>query len=108
MTNTEIDEIVSKGQTDGATLYKVVDILHRITIVLNWLIAAVGVVLSFFAANSVGFGGFIAGLFFTSIFCAILYAGAVLSSHGAKVLVNISFSNLALLELVRNSSAPKA
>ena len=98
MTNDEIAEVVSKGQEDGATLYRVADALYKVAMAFNWLIGILGVVLTFVVGSKGGFGPALAVLLVTAVICAMGYAIAVFGSHGAKVLVHILFSNLAILE----------
>lgn len=98
MTDNEIAEVISKGQEDGATLYRVADALYKVVMVINWLIGILGVILAFVAGDSNGLGAAIGVVLITVVICAIGYAVAVFGSHGAKVLVHILFSNLAILD----------
>ncbi len=98
MTNNEIAEVISKGQEDGATLYRVADALYKVVMVFIWLIGIMGVVLTFFAGSNGGFGPALGVFLVTVVICAFGYASAVLGSHGIKVLVHILFSNLAILD----------
>lgn len=98
MSNDEIAEVIAKGQADGATLYRVADVLYKVAIAFNWLIGILGTVLTFVAASKGGFGPALGVLLVTLLICAIGYAAAVFGSHGAKVVVHILFSNLAILE----------
>lgn len=98
MSNDEIAEVIAKGQADGATLYHVADVLYKVAIAFNWLIGILGTVLTFVAASEGGFGPALGVLLVTLLICAIGYAAAVFGSHGAKVVVHILFSNLAILE----------
>ena len=98
MTNDEIAEVISKGQKDGGTLYRVSDALYKVTIFFNWIIGIFGLILTFFAGTSSGTGAALVVFFCTVLICAIGYAFAVLGSHVSKVLVHLLFSNLAILE----------
>jgi len=98
MTNDEIAEVVSKGQGDGATLYRVADALYKVAMAFNLVIGIVGVILTFVAGSQGGFGAALGVLLVTAVICAIGYVIAVFGSHGAKVLVHILFSNLVILE----------
>lgn len=98
MTNDEIAEVISKGQKDGGTLYRVSDALYKIAIFFNWIIAIFGLILTFFAGSKSGMGVALIVLLCTLLTCAIGYAFAVLGSHVSKVLVHILFSNLAILD----------
>jgi hypothetical protein len=97
MTNDEIAEVIAKGQKDGEKLYRVADALYKVAMVFNSLIGISGVVLTFFAGSRGGFGPALGVFLLTVVICAIGYAAAVFGSHGAKVLVHILFSNLAIL-----------
>ena len=98
MTNDEVAEVISKGQEDGATLYRVADALYKVAMAFNWLICVLGLVLTFVAGSKGGFGAALGVFLLTVVICAIGYATAVFGSHGAKVLVHILFSNLAILD----------
>ena len=98
MTNDEIKEVISKGQADGATLYRVADALYKVAIVFNWLFGILGIVLTFVAASNGGFGPALGVFLVTLLICSLVYAAAVFGSHGAKVVVHLLFSNLAILE----------
>ncbi len=98
MTNNEIAEVISKGQKDGATLYRVADVLYKVVMALNWLIGILGVVLTYVAGSDGGFGPALGVFLVTVVICALGYVSAVLGSHGVKVLVHLLFSNLAILD----------
>ena len=98
MTNEEIGELLTKGKQDGAVLYRVADAVYRVAIALNWIVAIIGILLTIAIGGSMGFAAALGVAFLTLIVCAAGYAGAVLGSHGAKVLVHLLFSNLAILE----------
>ncbi len=98
MTDNEIAEVISKGQEDGATLYRVADVLYKVAKVINWLIGILGVILAFVAGGSNGLGAAMGVVLITVVICSVGYAVAVFGSHGAKVLVHILFSNLAILD----------
>ena len=98
MTNEEVKEVITRGQEDGATLFRVADALYKVAMVFNWFFGIVGVILTFVAGNKGGFGPALGVFLITVVICAIGYATAVFGSHGAKVLVHILFSNLAILD----------
>ncbi len=98
MTNDEIAEVISKGQEDGATLYRVAAALYKYVMAFIWLIGMLGVVLTFVAGSNDGFGPALGVFLVTVVICAFGYATAVLGLHGAKVLVHLLFSNLAILD----------
>ncbi|HET7630611.1 MAG TPA: hypothetical protein VFK03_04535 [Candidatus Saccharimonadales bacterium] len=89
----------ARSLTDAKRLYGVANAIYVVLIVLNWVIGVCGVIFALVlfaqASNSIaGSGaGVLAGfvtLVVTAIFCAVNYAVAVLSTHIAKVLSNIS------------------
>lgn len=95
---TEINEIVSKGKSDGVRLINVSTTVFKVLIAFNWVVAIGG---GIGAIAAMGKGGFIGGLFVAvgvAVLCSIIYASAVLSTHFAKVLVHLLFANLAMLE----------
>lgn len=98
MTNDEIKELMIKGQNDGAQLFRVADAIYKVNLFFIFIIAIIGAVLFFVAMNRSGFGSALAVVLATTAVCAIAYAIAVLGSNGAKVLVHLLFSNLAILE----------
>jgi hypothetical protein len=98
MTNDEMKEIIVKGQEDGAQLFRVANAVYQVSMALVIIIAAAGVLLFFVAMNSGGFGPALGVAIATAAICAVGYAGAVLGSNGAKVLVHILFTNMAILE----------
>lgn len=102
----QMDEIIARGREDGAKLFKVATGIYRILIFFNWIVGVAGVLVSLAifsqaSGNSISGGSFaamgFATLVGTAVVCLINYAFAVLSTHGAKVLVHILFANLALL-----------
>lgn len=106
MTNHEIAKVISKGQEDGTTLYRVAHALYKVNMAFNWLIGILGVATTIFLASR---GEFVTSLgvsLATSVTCAIGYAAAVFGSHGAKVLVHILFSNLAILSKGQLPASP--
>lgn len=101
----ERDELVRKAREDGKRLFRVVEGIYRYLIILNWVMATIGAL--------IGLGYILKGIFqwelymmipgilvliMTLIYCSSLYVFAVLITHGAKVLVHILFSNLAIME----------
>jgi cation transport ATPase len=98
MTNEEILEVISKGQSDGATLYRVADALYKAAIALVCLIGILGLFLTIIVGHDDGLGRALGVFLLTVIICALGYAVAIFGSQGAKVLVHILFSNLAILE----------
>ena len=101
VTNEEISEIVVKGQQDGAQLFRVADAIYSVLIGLDVVVGILGVLLFFTAMDRNGIGPALGVAIATTIICAVGYAGAVLTSNMAKVLVHLLFSNLALLDAQR-------
>ncbi len=99
MTNEELAEVISKGQQDGAKLYRVADWLYKIFMIFNGFFGILGAILAVAALSSKGGEGLALGvLFATIIVCFAGYVTAVMGSNTLKVLVDILFSNLAILE----------
>ena len=107
ITQDERQEIIKKGQEDGKRLFRVAEAIYKGLIILNWiggLVGLVAAIIIFSNASSaytptgtmvlMGFG-ILAG---TAIVCIVNYIFAVLMTHGAKVLVHLLFSNLAIME----------
>ena len=98
MTNDEIQEIISKGKSDGATLFRVAALIHKVSTVFIWIFGLLGIGLVVAAMSNAGLLGGLAALFGVLLVVGILYAVSVMASHTMLVLVHILFSNLALLE----------
>ena len=94
----EINEIVRKGKNDGVKLINVSATIYTVLIVFNWILGVGGGIGSFVLMSKEGFGPGIALGIGVVVICSIIYAGAVLSTHVAKVLVHLLFANLANLE----------
>lgn len=101
--NDERAEIVTKGQADGARLYRVAESIYRGLIILNWIIGVGGAIFSAFALLSaiktggVGVAVCLGTALVTVVVCYFNYAVAVMATHVAKVMVHILFANLAVL-----------
>ncbi len=108
ITPQECDELVRKGREDGKRLFQVVEGMYKFLITMNWVIGIVGGLIGLgllvkgLSSDFLGSGAEvlagIACLGLTALYCVGLYAAAVLMTHGAKVLVHILFSNLAIME----------
>lgn len=90
-----------RAQIDAERLYGVADGIYKALIIFNWILAIfglIGAIFSFVAAANVNSSGpaflGIGFLLATVFICLINYAVAVLSTHFAKVLSNISLSLL--------------
>jgi hypothetical protein len=88
---------VAKGQADGARLFRVAESIYTVLIVLNWIVGIGGGIGAIVAAVDSAPIAALGVLLFTAVICVINYAVAVLTTHGAKVLVHLLFANLALL-----------
>jgi predicted branched-subunit amino acid permease len=105
ITSQERDELARKAREDGKRLFRVVEGIYKYLIAMNWVVAAIGTLIG---AVYILKGVFqwelsmmIPGIFIvvmTGLYCSSLYVFAVLITHGAKVLVHILFSNLAIME----------
>jgi hypothetical protein len=107
ITMEEKDEVAKLAREDGKRFYGVVEGMYRFMIMANWVTAAAGGLLGLgclikgMSDEYGGTGTMVAGvvvLVVTAFACATNYAVAVLTTHGAKVLVHILFSNLAIME----------
>lgn len=104
ITQEDRKEIIRKGQEDGGRLLTVVDMIYKISIIFNWILAIAGGVATigcFIAASNMGttlIGLGVGILICTLLICLTYYVAAVLATHGAKVLVHLLFSNLAIME----------
>jgi len=97
----EKSELAQLSRADGKRFYRVVEGLYRYLIVMNWVTGIIGGLVAIIAMMSGGIYGLLAGLIVlavTGFVCAGNYVFAVLTTHGAKVLVHILFSNLAIME----------
>lgn len=101
MKSEEIAELMTKGREDGAQLFTVANALYKVSIALVMVIGIAGLLLFFVALSNAGFGPALAVAIATATICAIGYALAVLGSNGAKVIVHLLFSNLAILEKMK-------
>jgi len=97
----EINELMRKGREDGAQLFAVANALYKISIALVAIIGIAGVIIFFTALKEVGFFPAIGVAVVTAAICAIGYAIAVMGSNGAKVLVHLLFSNLSILDKMK-------
>lgn len=102
MNNYEIDELMSKSRQDGAQLFAVADAIYKVSIFILILIGIAGLVLFFVAFSAGGLGPALAVAIGTAAICAIGYALSVLGSNLAKVIVHLLFSNLAILQKMKD------
>jgi uncharacterized RDD family membrane protein YckC len=101
MKSEEIAELMTKGKEDGLQLFVVANAIYKISIALVAIIGFAGAILFFVALSNAGFGPALAVAIATATICAVGYALTVLGSNGAKVLVHLLFSNLAILEKMK-------
>lgn len=106
MTESDISELSHQCRIDGKRLFSVSEMLYKSAIVLNWIIAILGIITFGFSLIEGGFGvGIgIAILIAVALVCTSIYIVAVLSTHVAKVMVHSSFATMGVLE---NMSAYK-
>ncbi len=101
MENSDIEEIIAKGQNDGKVLYRIVDLLQKIATAIEIIIGIMLLVVSVFVLENEGFGAFITVLIISAIFLALLRAGGLILTNTAKILVHTLFSNLAILAILQ-------
>ncbi len=107
MNSQDIKSLAVKAREDGSRLFGVCELIYMISIIGVWIVGIVGVLTTVIAIAQAGllFGVAIGFSFF--IFCAVIYVGAVLSTHVAKVLVHTSFASVAIIEHLSQSSSIK-
>ena len=96
----EKSELAQLARQDGKRLFGVVEGIYKYLIIWNWVMGIAGGLVGFVSFN-MGRIGFLTGIVVwlaTASACAANYVFAVLATHGAKVLVHILFSNLAIME----------
>jgi len=100
-------ELAKLSREDGKRFYGVVEGMYRFMIIVNWVTAVtggllgLGLVMKGMGERYGGTGTVATGvvvLVVTAFACAANYSVAVLTTHGAKILVHILFSNLAIME----------
>jgi len=102
----EKGELGQLAREDGKRLFSVVQGIYRYLIIVNWVTGVVGGIVGLAliiagAGSNFAAAGVVGGMVViavTGFICAANYAVAVLATHGAKVLVHILFSNLAIME----------
>lgn len=100
MTQTEIDEILDKGRSDGAGLYLTARALSTIGVVAIVVVVLGFVAAIFYGMEKAGLSGVAASILIL-IVLGLGYLAYLLQSLAlgtAKVLVNILFAHLAILE----------
>lgn len=100
MTNSDIKELSNQARIDGRRLFGVSEFLYKFAIVVNWIIAIIGIcsVIGLISQGGFGFGVAILVAVVTTFICVLNYMLAVLSTHIAKVLVHTSLACVALVE----------
>lgn len=98
ITAEERAELLRKGREDGARLFRVSQVLYQVMIGIVALLGVGGVILALALMGQQGVVAGLAALLVTAVICLVVYALAVLSTHGAKVLVHLLFSSLATME----------
>jgi len=95
----EIEDLLRKGKEDGTKLSKAADTIYTWLVVLNWLTAIGGLFGGIAVGGLMGPGYAFLVLATVALVCVLEYALAVLSTHGAKVLVHILNCRLATLPI---------
>jgi hypothetical protein len=93
ITTQEREELVRNAREDGKRLFQVVEGIYKFLIAVDWIMGIIGLVLGLVI---IGQGNGAVAAFaaitcwvLTAIYCAGTYVFAVLTTHGAKVLVHI-------------------
>ena len=109
MTESDMRELSHQCRLDGKRLFSVSEILYKSAIVLNWIIAILGVIASGFSFKEGGFGVWIGIgiLIVVGFVCASIYIVSVLSTHVAKVMVHTSYATMGVLENMQSGSVIK-
>jgi len=96
----DIKELSQQARIDGKRLFGVSEFLYNFAIVVNWIIAIVGIcaVFGLISQGSWGFATAILVAVIVTFICVLNYMFAVLSTHIAKVLVHTSLACVALVE----------
>ena len=100
----EVTELMEKARQDGAQLFVVASVLYKVLIILTCVSFFAGFLFFFFTLVDKGLGPALIVALITAGISAMGYAFAVLSSFGAKVIVHLLFSNLAILEKMKDKS----
>ncbi|MDE3032324.1 MAG: hypothetical protein KGI56_01545 [Acidobacteriota bacterium] len=99
----EREEIIKKGSADGQRLFIVSETIYKVLIIFNWIMGLLGGIVGLVLMAQAGNGNataFFIGIFIlfaTAVTCVVQYAAAVLTTHGAKVLVHLLYSNLIIM-----------
>ena len=93
-------ELGDQARVDGRRLFNVSESLYNGLILMNYLLAVVGVFAGIVLMAQSSRGSLIGliVLAVTAIFCTINYFVAVLSTHTTKVLAHMSLAMIALME----------
>lgn len=94
----DIKSLSEKTRVDGKRLYGVCEFLYGAAMIGCVTFGFIGMICGFLALEKLGGLWSIIIFFITLAICAVTYIIAVLSTHFGKVLVHISFSNVAVLE----------
>ena len=103
----DMKSLSEKTREDGGRLFAVSEWLFKAGMTVIWVIAIVAGIatIALISQGSFGIGmGLILALAATAL-CFFIYIVTVLSTHVAKVLVHLSFSNIALLEHFNESKS---
>ena len=103
ITQQEKDELAQRSRQDGLRLFKVAEGIYKFLITMNWITCIAGVAAAIVAfamsdGSSFGVSSGLMILLLTIFACIVNYVVAVLSTHIAKVLVHLLFTNVAIME----------
>lgn len=98
MTPAEISVLSGQSRLDAGRLSGVADFIYKVSIIFGWLMGGIGIILALVAVFGRNIGVGLIVLIVTLILCGINYICAVLATHIAKVLANISMAALVLVE----------
>jgi len=96
----EIKSLSDKTRSDGGRLFGVSEFIYNLCMILVWIAAIIGGIISLVVMINVHFLAGLGVALLTAIFCFLNYIVAVLTTHVAKVLVHTSYSNIGILELL--------
>ena len=99
----DIKSLSEKTREDGKRLYGVCEFLYSAAMIGCVAFGFIGIIFTFLALDKLGGVWGLIIFFITLAICAATYIFAILSTHFGKVLVHISFSNVAVLEQLLKS-----
>ena len=103
----EIKSLSDKTRSDGGRLFGVSEFIYNLCMILVWITAIIGGIISLVVMINVHFLAGLGVALITAVVCFINYIIAVLTTHVAKVLVHTSYSNIGILELLNEINSKK-